>query len=334
MLNNGEGGDFLLRFSGPLDTSILQSACQRLVKIHTALRSVFVRVDETLLQVVLREFDAPFTVHENIKGKDPIDFARELCSLRGENRFPLGHPPLQFTLISGEGEHALIMRLSHTQYDRICQYTIMSDLRTVYQEPEGSSTVSTSDYSLYARQITHQQTQETFAFWRNFLSDSTITKLPYAVPQNGTKEAVLECITNIPIANPPVGITMASMVKAAWSNVLREVTGTADLVFAQLVNMRGIYRLVGTCFSFFPIRLKYQPSWTILDLLRAVQNQHAQSMPFETAQWFRIISESTKWPAGTLPQTLVVHQDYSTEFDIQMDKTGVNQLRRQLVDYH
>lgn len=213
MLNNGEGGDFLLRFSGPLDTSILQSACQRLVKIHTALRSVFVRVDETLLQVVLREFDAPFTVHENIKGKDPIDFARELCSLRGESRFPLGHPPLQFTLISGEGEHALIMRLSHTQYDRICQYTIMSDLRTVYQEPEGSSTVSTSDYSLYARQITHQQTQETFAFWRNFLSDSTITKLPYAVPQNGTKEAVLECITNIPIANPPVGITMASMVQ-------------------------------------------------------------------------------------------------------------------------
>ena len=38
MLNNGEGGDFLLRFSGPLDTSRLQSACQRLVKIHTALR--------------------------------------------------------------------------------------------------------------------------------------------------------------------------------------------------------------------------------------------------------------------------------------------------------
>ena len=66
MLNNGEGGDFLLRFSGPLDTCILQSACQRLVKIHTALRSVYVRVDETLLQVVLREFDPPFTMHENI----------------------------------------------------------------------------------------------------------------------------------------------------------------------------------------------------------------------------------------------------------------------------
>ena len=66
MLSNHEGGDFLLRFSGPLDTGRLQSACQRLVKIHTALRSVFVRVDETLLQVVLREFDPPFTMHENI----------------------------------------------------------------------------------------------------------------------------------------------------------------------------------------------------------------------------------------------------------------------------
>lgn len=56
------------------------------------------------------------------------------------------------------------MQLSLTQYDRISQHTIMSDLCTVYQEPEGSSTVPTSDYALYARQITHQQTQETFAF--------------------------------------------------------------------------------------------------------------------------------------------------------------------------
>ena len=92
-----------------------------------------------------------------------------------------------------------------------------------------------------------------------------------------------------PHPQPPVKITVASMVKAAWSNVLREVTGTSDLVFAQLVNMRGmdmpgIYRLVGTCFSFFPIRLEYQPSWTIIDLLRAVQDQHAQSIPFKTAQ--------------------------------------------------
>ena len=183
----------------------------------------------------------------------------------------------------------------------------MSDLCTVYQEPEGSSTVPTSDYALYTRQITHQQTQETFTFWRNLLV-STVTKLPYTVPRIGTKEAALECTTNIPIPSPPVGITMASMVKTAWSNVLREVTGTPDLVFTQLVNMRGIdmpgiYRLVDTCFSILPVRLEYQPSWTIPDLLRAVPGQHAQSMPFEAAQWFQIVPESTNWPAATLPDT-------------------------------
>ena len=60
----------------------------------------------------------------------------------------------------------------------------------------------TTDFALYVRQIALQQTQEAFAFWRNLLRDSTITKLPYAVPQNGTKEAALECTTNIPIPNP------------------------------------------------------------------------------------------------------------------------------------
>lgn len=340
MLNNDEGGDFLLRFSGPLDTGRLQSACQHLVKIHTALRSVFVRVDKTLLQVVLKEFDPSFTVQQNIQGKDPIDFARELFSLSGENLFPLGNPPLQLTLIRGEGEeHFLIMRLSHAQYDRICQHTIISDLCAVYQKPEGASSVPTTDFALYVRQIALQQTQEAFAFWRNLLSDSTITKLPYAVPQTETKETVLECSTNITTPSPPIGITMASMIKAAWSTVLREVTDTSDLVFGQLVNMRGIdmpgiYRLVGPCYSILPIRLNHHPSWTILDLLLAVQDQHAQSMPFETAQWDRIVSESTNWPPGTRPQTLVIHQDYPTELDIQMDKTGeCDRLRCQLAEY-
>lgn len=85
---------------------------------------MFVRVDKTLVQVVLSKFDPPVTVHANIQGKDLIDSAQELCSLNSNNVFHLMHPPLQFALVSGGvEEHALIIRLSHAQYDRICQHT-------------------------------------------------------------------------------------------------------------------------------------------------------------------------------------------------------------------
>ncbi|KAF3483102.1 uncharacterized protein GIQ15_02426 [Arthroderma uncinatum] len=331
MLENKEGGYFLLHFSGILDTGKLQAACQRLVKTHTALRSVFVLIDGVPSQIVQDEIDFPFIVHTCPPDQDPISAARGLCSADGDDFFPLGVPPLQFTLIRGTGEHVLIMRLSHAQYDGICQHIIVSDLCTFYQDPRHPG--MPTDFAQYSREMSRRQTPEKFSFWRNALEGSTITKLPYTVSQTETENAIIQCSTEVTLPAPPSGITLASVVKAAWSSVLREVTGDHDVVFGQLVNLRGmdatgIYRVVGPCYNIVPIRLQYQLFSTIQDLLRAAQDQHVQGIPFETAEWFRVVSNSTNWAPDTRPQSLVIHQNFSTEMDIQMDN-----LQCKLADY-
>lgn len=333
-LNNHEGGHFLLSISGTLDLERLRDACRCLIDNHTALRSVFVSFGERILQVILRQVDLPFIIYASGETfSDPLAVAREWCPpVDRKAAFPLGTLPLQFTLFPGHGkQHALVMRLSHAQYDGICLPNLISDLCACYSD--GRVSLLPTDFADYARQVTRQATPESFSFWRNLLADSRITQLPYSSPQRNTTETLLKCASRVPLPEPPAGITLATAVKAAWAEVLRQATGDTDLVFGQLTNSRsmnlpGIHRIVGPCYNTIPVRVQYKPTWTYHDLMQSIQEQHVQSVPFEAPGWHHIVSHSTEWPQETRPQTLVVHQNFDQQVDVSMGHT-----RFQLAEY-
>ncbi|OQD85503.1 hypothetical protein PENANT_c010G08479 [Penicillium antarcticum] len=332
LLNNHEGGCFVLEFSGPLDSSRLEDSCQRLLESHTALRSVFTRVDETLVQTVLKKFDLPFTVHTDAS-QHPISVAHNLCTVNPENTFPLGTLPLCFTLITGvRNQNALMIQLSHAQYDSVCPETLVSDLCQLYQDP--TNAVSSTEYALFAHEVTKQQTPEAFEFWSILLSGSSMTEIPNTAPEMQSKNTILRCSTKVTIPSLPSGITMASMVKAAWSNVLRLESGDDDVVFAQLVNLRNLnvpdaHRIIGLCSNRVPVRVQYGQCKTTLDLLRAIEDQNTQATPFRAAEWEHVVSRSTDWVAGSKPQNLLIHQDLSEKTEIQIGED----LRCNLADY-
>lgn len=331
LLDVHEGGCFLIRFRGSLDFDRLKTACERLVETHTALRSLFVRINGVLHQVVLKQAKVPFNIHTTSIGDDMESVARGLCQTDGKSAFRLGIPPLQFMLVAGPAQqHMLILQLSHAQYDGSCQEILTSDLCALYQGQ--TEAVVPTDYSLYAREVAVRQDPPVFTFWKEILAGSTIAALPYATPQ--TENILLSCSMEVSIGNPPRGITVASVVKAAWSKVLQEVTGSNDVVFAQLVSMRGIdvpgiYRTVGLCLNRLPVRVQYQPGTTVLSVLHDVQRQHVQGMAFEAAGWDNIVSRSTGWMAGSRAQSLVIHQNFSTKRFFQVE----DNLDCEMVEY-
>lgn len=333
MLRNDEGGYFLLHFTGHLDSNNLQTAFQRLLQCHTALRSIFVSIDKSLYQVVLNNMEPTFLVHQCHRNQDPASIARTMCTVDEDNLFPVGIPPLQFTLVRGhEMEHVLVIRLSHAQYDGICQHHIVSDLCAFYQD--SNNPVVPSNFALYAQQIALRQTPEAMTFWRNILQGSAMpSRFRFNESNNSPKNTLLRCSVDVSAPEPPNGIFLATLIKAAWSYVLRDLTGDDDIIFGQLTNVRGmdmpnIYRTVGPCYNILPVRAQYQSLSTIYDLILALQDQHIRSIPFEASEWDHITSKSTGWPSNTRPQSIFVHQDFPKTIDISMDN-----LQCQLSDY-
>ncbi|RDW93829.1 putative nonribosomal peptide synthase [Aspergillus mulundensis] len=327
---HNEGGCFLLRFSGSISHDRLRAACQRLIDAHTALRSLFTRQDGRLYQVVLKRIEVPLALHPHTTD-DALSTARGLCALSPEEACPLDIPPIKLTLVSGSArDNVLIIQLSHAQYDALCQQAILSDLCTFYKDP--NHPVESIDFAPYMQSIVDGQTPEALTFWKRHLADPTTNSLPTPPPspqqrsddKPKAKETLIRSKSTMPIHPLPRGITLATAVKAAWSLVLRQKWESDDVIFAQLVSTRdvdvpGIHRTMGPCLNRVPVRVQHAKHKRAQELLHAVQEQQAQSLPHQAAEWESIVSNATGWPKDTQPMSHVIHLEFGLGTEYQID---------------
>ncbi|KAI9043203.1 putative nonribosomal peptide synthase [Aspergillus affinis] len=308
--------DYLLvRISGPLDPVRLRRACEDLVREHTILRTIFVPFRQNHVQLVLRRVEVPwagFTAPTDSYNCDM--WAHSLCAEDRKSPVPKGGPFLKFTLLQDDHlkKHTLIIRISHSQFDGLCLEKILNDLGKLY---EGQTLSTPTSYADYVRKCAEMRTPDSLRFWSNLLVGSTPTTIPLTPSRDHPEETCIVAAHDIPIAiPPPSGITWATIVKAAWSYVLRQETGKDDLNFCQMVNCRYVdvpepENIVGPCLNPIPVRIQYDASWTVKDLLLAVQNQHIDSLDYQTLEWQDIVSNCTDWPRDTEVDSIVLHEN-------------------------
>lgn len=120
-------------------------------------------------------------------------------------------------------------------------------------------------------------------------------------------------------------ITDATIIKAAWTVVLAQLSGRSDIVFGNLISGRnadisGVESIVGPCLNIIPVRIKLEPKWTGLDLLRRIQNQQVVGMPFESLGFREIVQHCTDWPEWTYFSSIVQHQNIAQDIPFKLDR--------------
>ncbi|PTU21176.1 hypothetical protein P175DRAFT_0437861 [Aspergillus ochraceoroseus IBT 24754] len=306
----------LIRISGLLDPVKLRRACESLVKSHTMLRTIFARVKDEHVQVVLRNVEVPWEAFTaSTDSYDPDMWAHSQCADDRKTPAPTNGPFLKFILLQDDRtrQHTLIMRISHAQFDGLCLENILQDFAKLYED---QPLRIQSTYADYVRKCAEMRTEGALRFWSDLLAGSTPTSLPLTPSMDHTQEeACVVAAQDIPIAiPPPSGATWATVVKAAWSYVLWQKTGKDDLTFCQMVNCRYVdvpepEQILGPCLNPIPVRVKYDASWTVRDLLGAVQNQHIASLEYQTLEWTDIVSNCTEWHSDTEIDSIVLHEN-------------------------
>ncbi|KAI1750356.1 hypothetical protein F4782DRAFT_548662 [Xylaria castorea] len=162
-----------------------------------------------------------------------------------------------------EDDHILVVRMTHTLYD-------------------GGS------FPLISKNLTSAQSQnsrEMHKFWREYLDGSEMSKFNMLPPNYTKAEFEFGPIRKAPLPRFPDGITMTSLVKAAWSVDLAKATKRKDVVFGHLINGRDIPltkpdAISGPCITISPFRVSIRTGWSVRDMLNHVQNQYTRSMPY------------------------------------------------------
>ncbi|KAL7780532.1 hypothetical protein CFE70_010556 [Pyrenophora teres f. teres 0-1] len=302
---------FYVEMGPQLDLYLLRNSCRKVLDHLSILRSRFVPLNDQWFQIILHDLDLPFSVHDVNESLDEASHA--ICMQDIERTDPL-EVPTSFKVVRYKSTHnRLIIRLSHAQYDGVSFPIILRTLISIYQQEPLHPVAEFSTFLAHARKIQTLSGR----YWRELLQGSrpirVTEKLRLQVQEDISPRLVsVEKYMDAP--RLPEGITMASLISSAWALVLAHITGEQDIVFGHLVAGRNsdipeVAEIVGPCLNVIPVRTLVYPIKTSKDLIQSVQDQHVSLGESDSMGWDEIVKDCTDWPAGTMYDSLVQHQN-------------------------
>ncbi|KAF2753565.1 amino acid adenylation [Pseudovirgaria hyperparasitica] len=294
---------FIFDFAERIDDAKLLSACRLLAERHEILRVVFRMINGQIGQVI--PFQPPEgLVQSRMESGNLDDQVSKLCSQDDLTLPPLDRPITRFTHISTPSSRSvLVIRLSHAQFDGYALEVLFSDLQALYED---QALAPATQYSAHIEELLRQKSSsESIDFWRSRLSGHLITHLPSGPSPMSSPQWSLPTLHTPPI--PPVeGITLATIVNAAWSLILVRLTqhrpstlsalatspnlSPVPVVFGMMTNGRNSGRVsdtttcVGLCTNTILLRVAASADLTVHQLLIDLQNQYIDAMAHELVE--------------------------------------------------
>ncbi|REE75822.1 non-ribosomal peptide synthase protein (TIGR01720 family)/amino acid adenylation domain-containing protein [Rhodococcus wratislaviensis] len=273
----------ILTLSGRLDQDRLRRACVAVVAGHANLRTAFVR-DSRGVPVQLVLDDVPLR-WRHVDLTD--DGAEEILLDDRTTRFDMSAPPLiRFTLLMRVPNRAeLAITAHHIVLDGWSMPLLVRELFTAYQRDDvRTESPDSSPYRDFLEWLAARDAAASARAWVAAL-DGITEPATLAEPTPSTSEAVLELseddTRNLTARATELGVTMSTVVQAAWGIVLGQATAGDDVVIGATVSGRpadlaGVESAVGLFVNTVPVRIPLDPDIDTAALLTRLQADHVR----------------------------------------------------------
>ncbi|MFE9381464.1 non-ribosomal peptide synthase/polyketide synthase [Streptomyces sp. NPDC006855] len=315
-----------LDIEGVVDREALRTAAQTLLSRHSGLRAAFRHEGlDTPVQVIPQNVELPW--HErDLTALPEAERAAAADRLTAEDRtarFDLTAPPLmRFTLLTtADDRHRLLLSHHHLLLDGWSMPVFLGELFTLYgNRGDGTVLPKVTPYRDYLTWVAGQDREAALTAWRQVLDgldEPTLLAAPDpsrpAVPVVRTRRELSEDRTAALARWARArGVTVNTVVQAAWAMVVGQLTGRDDVVFGGTVSGRppqvpGIESMVGLFINTLPVRVELDPAETLGALLDRLQDQQAGLMDH---QHLGLTDIQQTAGLGELFDTLVIFENY------------------------
>ncbi|KAI0407966.1 non-ribosomal peptide synthetase [Xylaria palmicola] len=327
---------FCIDFPPDSDCATLTTACTSLIAHFDMFRTVFLVAADELYQVVLKHIDVPIEI---IETEENINSAtRAFVGVDLQQPVRLGQPLLRIAFLKKRDTLLRVMlRMSHALYDGLSLEYIVRSLHALYN---GRSLPTSPSFSRYMQHMADSR-REGYEFWGSVLQDSSIT----AIESDGSAHEQVArtgtCRTsksiNVPLqASADSSITPATIFTTACALMLMKETGLRDILFGRIVSGRqGLpitsQNIVGPCTNEIPVRVCVDENSNPRKLLRTMQDQYLDSLPFETLGFDELKKNCSRWPEATKKfGCCIVYQnfDFQPESKVEERRVQIGVLAR------
>lgn len=205
-----------------------------------------------------------------------------------------------------------VLTMHHAIYDGWTLQRIGAEVFRAYQGVRLQPSVG---FNVFIKHLAGLPQKAAQVFWARQLAEPGKTAffpaIPYSV-QDPKADSVLSKTYAVP-DNANRGISIPSLLRAAWALLVAKLSGSDDVTFGATVSGRnipvsGIEDLLSPTISTVPVRVKLDGADTVESFVTRVQNEALEATPFESMglQNIRKIASDTR--EGSKFQTLfIVH---------------------------
>ncbi|MDX2600462.1 amino acid adenylation domain-containing protein [Streptomyces caniscabiei] len=290
-------------FAERVDAERLSDAVRTLLGRNPSLRAGF--TSEGLrqpVQFIVRDADVPLREVDlaGLPAAEQDVRMRELLEESRAQRFDLTRPLLFRMLLvrlGAERGDRLIVGRHLILWDGWSAWLFLDQLFALYEsggDPAGLD--RPGSYRDYLTWLERQDDTEATRAWRAALSGfEEPTLLVPAASERGQEpvipehlEAVLDAAVGERLRDTAraQGLTLNTVLNAAWGLVLAGATGRTDIAFGTTVAGRpsevpDVENVIGMFLNTVPARIAFDPREPVLDLLRRIQGERLAVMPYE-----------------------------------------------------
>ncbi|MQY03033.1 non-ribosomal peptide synthetase [Actinomadura macrotermitis] len=320
-------GQRVLDLHGPLDPAVLRASAQALVDRHPHLRAGFQQIGgiDRPVQVIVKRAEAPWREADlsALDGAAATAAAEREAAAELAAGFDPAEPPLlRFLLLRlGEHRHRLVFTVHHLLLDGWSQPMFLRELFTVLRaDGDASGLKPVPSYRDYLAWLGRQDRDAARAAWRAELAGTGEPTL-VAEPGPARAPAAAERATATVPAGPAAalrafarehGLTVNTVVQAAWALVVARLSGRDDVVFGAVVAGRppelpGVEDMMGLFINTVPVRVPLDPSATVAELLHDLQARQTALMDHQ----YLGLSEIQRLAGpGAVFDTIVAYESY------------------------
>jgi len=348
-----------MKISGPFDEEAFKQAWDVVLNRHSALKMRFSEdVYQNPYQEVCESVALPWTRKEwNCKGdKRNADRFNAFCRKERTIGFDLSAAPLfRLCLIAHEADcYDFVWTCHHVIIDGWSMANVLDEVARIYGQltpTEIDLQLETPpDYETYLSRHVTGSDKESHRFWRDELkgiTSPTELRLPSSGPTDPETVEDHADLT-LTLGRDVTGqlhdcarrnrITLNTLYQAAWSLVLRQFSGSDDVVFGATVSGRNIdescvERMVGLFIKTLPVRIEIDADRDIHDWLLAIQDRQIERDQHASVGLAELTS-FTDQPGGTpLFDHLLVFENYPIDAALQSGETALQFSDVSVVDH-
>ncbi|MGC4812301.1 amino acid adenylation domain-containing protein [Micromonospora sp. DT228] len=290
----------ILDVEGPLAVARLGRAADDLLRRHPNLRAGFLHDGLTRPVQVIPRGGHPPVDETDLRGLDPAaqeDESQRLLAADRARRFDLARPPLVRISVHRltEERHRISLLCHHIVADGWSTPLLIRDLLSFYAGGDAARDLPPlTPYREYVTWLVSRDTDAAATAWREAYTGFETPTL--VAPGSDGRDPVpaSEVAVDLPDALSDglahaarrCGVTLNTVVQAAWGLALAATTGSADVAFGATVSVRppeldDIEAMVGLSMNVVPVRVRCAAGSSLREVVTRLRVEQTALMPHQ-----------------------------------------------------